>query len=430
MTLTPITQNISVDQLCIGLYVHLDVAWLKHSFARNSFKINNNAQIATIKKLGIKNIRIEMARCDSRPLSLPVTPVPLSDMKLELAQPSAEEVAMIVAKKARIDQLVQKREAINQCEKQYLKAATTFKNISSKLYSQPKEAHHDADELIQQMLASLMSDKDVAIHVMNDKIAGEDTYYHSLNVSVLSMVLAKELLLPPEDIETLGIGCLFHDIGKMDIPDRILHKTIPLNRAEQNLLEMHCQYGESVATKIKLPVAATQIIMQHHEYADGSGYPKQLSLAQISPLARIATIINTYDNYCNRPNPAESLTPYEALSHMFSHQGKLFDPEPLTVFIRCMGVYPPGTLVKLSDGTFGMVISVTPGKTLSPSVLIYDPSVPKTEAIILDLSEEPGLKINASLKIRQLPSDVYEYLSPRKRMNYYFDSPKNSIRKS
>ena len=74
MTLPPITQNISVDQLCIGLYVHLDVAWLKHSFARNSFKINNNAQIATIKKLGINNIRREMARCDSRPLPLPVTP--------------------------------------------------------------------------------------------------------------------------------------------------------------------------------------------------------------------------------------------------------------------------------------------------------------------------------------------------------------------
>ncbi len=430
MTLPPITRNISVDQLCIGLYVHLDVAWLKHSFARNSFKINNNAQITAIKKLGINSIRVELARCDSRPLPLPAAPVPLTDTEIELAQPSAEEMAIINAKKARIDQLVQKREAINQCEKQYLKAATSFKNISSKLYSQPKEAHRDADALIQQMLASLMSDKDVAIHVMNDKIAGEDTYYHSLNVSVLSMVLAKELLLPPEDIEALGIGCLFHDIGKMDIPDRILHKTIPLNRAEQNLLEMHCRYGESVAAKIKLPLAATEIIMQHHEYADGSGYPKQLSLTQIAPLARIATIINTYDNHCNRPNPAESLTPYEALSYMFSHQSKLFDPEPLTVFIRCMGVYPPGTLVKLSDGTFGMVISVTPGKTLSPSVLIYDPSVPKTEAIILDLSEEPGLKINASLKIRQLPSDVYEYLSPRTRMNYYFDSPKNSIRKS
>ncbi|MDO8654228.1 MAG: HD-GYP domain-containing protein [Undibacterium sp.] len=426
MSIPPITRTITVDQLCIGLYVHLDMGWLEHSFARNSFKIKSNEQIAAIKQLGIKNIRVEPARCDGRPL--PANPNPASE-PVEVEQPSAEEQGMISAKKARIEKLLKEREAIAKCEKEYQKAANTLKNISRNLFSRPKEAYNDADQLIQQMLDSLMADKNIAIHLMNDKIAGEDAYYHSLNVSVLAMMLAKEMALPPEDIKALGIGCLFHDIGKIEIPDRIVNKTFALTRAEQNLLQMHCQYGATIAAKIELPKAAINIITQHHEYADGSGYPKQLRLEQISPLARIVTIINTYDNHCNRPNPADSLTPYEALSYMFGQQRKLFDPAPLNIFIRCMGVYPPGTLVKLSDDTLGMVVSVTSGKPLRPSVLIYDPSVPKNEAIILDLSVEPELEISASLKLNQLAPEVYDYLSPRTRMNYFFDSTKASPEK-
>lgn len=405
----------------------MDLGWLEHSFARNSFKIKNNEQIAAIKQLGIKTIRVEPARCDGRPL--PANPHPVFEAP-EIAQVNAAELEMISAKKARIEKLLEEREAIAKCEKEYQKAASTLKNISRNLFSRPKEAYKDADQLIQQMLESLMADKNIAIHLMNDKIAGEDAYYHSLNVSVLAMMLAKEMALPAEDIKALGVGCLFHDIGKIEIPDRIVNKSFALTRAEQNLLQMHCQYGETIAAKIELPKAAIDIITQHHEYADGSGYPRQLRLEQIAPLARIVTIINTYDNHCNRPNPADSLTPYEALSHMFAQQRKLFDPAPLNIFIRCMGVYPPGTLVKLSDGTLGMVVSVTAGKPLRPSVLIYDPSVPKNEAIILDLGVEPELEISASLKLNQLAPEVYDYLSPRTRMNYFFDSSKTSLAKT
>lgn len=430
MSSAPITRTISVDQLCIGLYVHLDIGWLEHSFARNSFKIKSNEQIAAIRQLGIKNIRVEPAKCDGRPLPLSIDPAAVAPPAQEVAQVSAEEIEMINAKKARIEKLIREREAIAKCEKEYLKAANTLKNISRNLFSRPKDAYNDADQLVQQMLDSMMADKDIAIHLMNDKIAGEDAYYHSLNVSVLAMMLAKELSLPPDDIKVLGVGCLFHDVGKVEIPDRIVNKTFALTTAEQNLLKMHCQYGEAIAAKIELPKGAVDIIMQHHEYADGSGYPKQLTMDKTSLLARIVCIINTYDNHCNRPNPADSLSPYEALSYMFAHQRKLFDPAPLNIFIRCMGVYPPGTLVKLSDGTLGMVVSVNSGKPLRPSILIYDPSVPKNEAIILDLSGESELEVSVSLKANQLTPEVYDYLSPRKRMNYFFDAPKPSTNKT
>lgn len=421
---SPVTLTISVDQLCVGLYVHLDVSWLDHSFARNSFKIKSDDQIAAIKKLGIKKIRVEPARCECRPLPLNPDPAAAAAAAPELPGMSAEEEAMIAAKKERIARIVEERAAIEKCEKEFLKAGNALKNITRNLFSRPQDAYKDADALVQQMLDALLADKNIAIHLMNDKIGGEDTYYHSLNVSVLAMMLAKELSLPPDDIKALGIGCLFHDIGKVEIPDRIVNKTFPLTRAEQNLLQMHCQYGLAIGAKIGLPRAALDIIMQHHEYIDGSGYPQQLALDKISMLARIVCVINTYDNFCNRPNPADSLTPYEALSMMFKQQRKLFDPAPLNIFIRCMGVYPPGTLVKLADDTVGMVISINSGKPLRPTILIYDPSVPKNEAIILDLAADTDLEISASLKPSQLTPQMYEYLSPRKRMSYFFDTPK------
>ncbi|MBU6465920.1 MAG: HD-GYP domain-containing protein, partial [Burkholderiales bacterium] len=140
--------------------------------------------------------------------------------------------------------------------------------------------------------------------------------------------------------------------------------------------------------------------------------------------------VNTFDNHCNRTNPDDSLTPFEALSMMFKQQRHLFDPVPLNMFIRCMGVYPPGTLVKLSDESLGMVISINSGKPLRPSVLIHDPGVPKNEAIILDLSQETDIEISASLKPSQLSPEAYDYLSPRKRMSYFFDTPKVETKKS
>lgn len=414
------TIDIAPEQLCVGLYVHLDIPWLDHGFARNSFKISDEEDLAAIKKLGLKKIRFDPARSDCAPLS--ASPQTTLVASVEIVTPSAADIALMEAKKTRMERLIQTRNAITQCEKQFAKAATTIRNMSRNIFSRPQETREEAEQLVQQMLDSLLIDKDIAIHLMNDKITGEEMYYHSLNVTVLAMMLAKELGLPAADIKLLGTGCLFHDIGKIEIPSRIVNKTEALTSAERNLMQQHCQYGDAIAQKLGLSRAAIDIIRKHHEYADGSGYPLHLNAEQIPLLVSIVTIVNTYDNHCNRPNPLDSLSPYEALSTMFTQQRKLFAPEPLNVFIRCMGVYPPGTIVRLSDGTLGMVISVNSGKPLRPSILIYDPSVPKSEAIILDLINEPELNVSVSLKPRQLEPEVYDYLSPRKRMTYFMDA--------
>ncbi|HJU71487.1 MAG TPA: HD-GYP domain-containing protein [Paucimonas sp.] len=418
---------IAVDQLRVGTFIILDIKWLDHNFSRNSFKLKNAEQIAEIRQLGLKQIRIDPARSDNPPPPLQRTDqLPAAT---EVTTPlSEEEIQAAKIKRERIERINQLRASVVECEKKFLKTANALKNINANVFSRPQDAHRLANELIGKMLDSLMTDRDIAIHLMNDKAGSEEMYFHALNVAVLAMMLAKELGLPAEEIKELGVGCLFHDIGKLNIPDRVLQKSSGLTRAEQNLLQQHCQYGEEIVQKMGLSRQAVNIVMQHHECMDGSGYPKLLQGDQISPLARIAAIVNAYDNHCNRTNPSDSLSPYAALSYMFARQRPQFDTGPLGVFIRCLGVYPPGTLVRLSDGTLGMVMAVNASKPLRPSVLIYDPGVPKGEAIILDLEQEPDISISESLRSVQLPREVYDYLSPRKRMTYYFDVPQTNRR--
>jgi len=418
-------KTISVEQLCVGLYVMLDLHWLDHSFARNSFRIKSEEQIKAIKALGIKTIRVESTLCECKPLPMPET----VEAKPDVAEPTAEELAFINAKKQRIEKLVAERESIGRCEKEYQKSATAIKNINRNLFARPEESYKAAEQLTEQMLESMLAEKEIAIHLMNDKIAGEEAYYHSLNVAILSMMLAKELQFAPEDIKTLGMGCLFHDIGKVEIPDRIVNARHELSKAEQNLFQQHCAYGYRIGEKLGLPKGALDIILQHHECADGSGYPMHVTTEKISLLSRIVCIVNAYDNHLNRPNPADSLSPYDALVLMFAHQRKMFDSSALNIFIRCMGVYPPGTVVRLNDGSYGMVVSVNSGKPLRPTILIYDPSVPKNEAIIIDLSAESELEVKSSIKPDALPQEIYAYLSPRKRIAYYFDPQKASTAK-
>jgi putative nucleotidyltransferase with HDIG domain len=333
---------------------------------------------------------------------------------------------VVEAKRARIEKLKEQRNAMGSCEQKFIKAAQAIKSITKNMYARPKEAYAEANGFIEQLSKSLLVDQEIVVHLMNDKVAGEEVYFHSLNVAVLAMMLGREMKLPAEKVRTLGVGALFHDIGKSQVPDKILLKTDPLTAAERDFFQQHPIYGVDIIKNMGTTIEVAQIVAQHHELMDGTGYPHHLKGPQIAPLARIIAVCNTYDNYCNRANPVQSLTPYEALSLMFSQQRAQFDNDVLSQLIRCLGVYPPGSCVRLSNDTVGIVVSVNSSKPLRPSVLIYDPEIPKDEAMILDLEQEPDIIISKSVRPGLLPREVYDYLSPRKRMTYYMDQKPQS----
>jgi HD-GYP domain-containing protein (c-di-GMP phosphodiesterase class II) len=218
------------------------------------------------------------------------------------------------------------------------------------------------------------------------------------------------------------MGALLHDIGRSEVPAKILLKSGPLTQAERSFYELHCQYGVEIGERLHLSPAALKIIGEHHEAFDGSGYPAKRKGEAIGLLSRIVAIANHYDEVCNPPNIAEALTPHDALSLMFARWRSKFDPKLLQVFIRCLGVYPPGTIVQLSNGVTGMVTTINTAQPMKPIVMIYDAEIPKAEAILVDMAHETGANIVKAVRPAQVPREVYNYLSPRQRVTYYFDA--------
>jgi len=407
------------SQLCIGLHVHLDLGWTEHPFTFSSFKIRSLEQVSTLQGLGLERIRYTPAKSDARPLDEPAAePGPAS---APAAGPGPDDPAF-QAKRARIARLAEQRSRIAACEKAFMSSVNAVKAITANLYARPEQAREDALALVKVIADSMLTDADVAVNLMKDKIGGEETYLHSLNVTMLCMMLAKELKAPREAIRVLGMGALMHDIGKSEIPSRIQRATTALTRHELALLQQHVAYGVKLGKHLGLSQEVLTIIGQHHERADGSGYPAGLSGNGISMLARILAVVNVFDNLCNPPNPFAARTPHEALSAMYGQQRAHFELLPLNTFIRCMGVYPPGTIVVLSNEATATVVSVNSARPMKPTVLVYDKAVPREQAILVELEREPEVSIVRTLRPHQLPDDVRDYLSPRTRLTFYFDA--------
>ncbi len=422
MSQTPV---ITPEQLQVGMYVHLDLKWFDHPFAFSHFKITSEDQIKTIRSLGLKTLRFSPELSDmtlqtvfspfDSSFNPPATPPSLPEVPPELSP-------AMVAKRAMMAQMKQRREAAERIEKAFVDTAQTVRDIEKNLYSRPAETVQQASKLVQKIADSILSAPELAIQVMGDKLGGEELYFHSLNVTMLSMMMARDLKLPVEVVGVLGVGALLHDIGRKEVPDKILMKTEPLTPAERNFYELHPNYGVEMAKRMHLSSAALAVIGQHHELFDGTGFPNKLKGEAIHLLSRIVVIANYYDELCNPVSIADALTPHEALSLMFAKLRGKFDPKLLSAFIRCLGVYPPGTIVQLSNGLIGMVSTVNTARPMKPIVVVYDPEVPKEEAILLDMDTQADLNIAKAIRPAQVAREVYSYLSPRKRVSYYFDA--------
>ena len=431
----PDNSCITMDQLRVGLYVYLDLKWFEHPFAFNNFKIKDEEQIAIIKTLGLSKVRYDPARSDLKPPpQMPVQAAPVADRAVEEAHPSPlplKEHPALAAKRALIEKIKAQREASARIETAFVDTARTIHNVEKNLLTRPAETIEAANKLVDQIADSILSAPELAIHVMGDSIGGEELYFHSLNVTMLSLMMARDIKLPQEAIRSLGMGALFHDVGRREIPNAILMKMEPLTTAERNYYQLHCQYGVEIAQGLKLPALTVAIIREHHELADGSGYPQRLKGEAINLLARIVAIANYYDELCNPLNIANALTPHEALATMFAKLRGKFDPKLLQVFVRCLGVYPPGTIVQLSNGVIGMVATINTAKPMKPMIVAYDAEIPKEEAILVDMETEVDVNIAKAIRPVQLPREIYNYLSPRKQVSYYFDagSPSKEVQK-
>ena len=449
-------QGVAIDpaRLCPGLFVRLDLGWMAHDFMFNQFRITSATQVRELQALGLTTITYYPARSTARPLDLEggvpsgaadagagaagegishaegaegaedaeegagagEALSPVEDGSGEAEDPAAPRVS---EKEVQAQRLAARRAEIAQCERRYAAAAAGVKSVMRDVFPAGDKAVSTARKLVGDTVDGLAEAGEIVIHLMNEKLADETAYFHVLNVMVLSILLGRELKLPPEILRVLGEAALFHDIGKLKVPETVLRND-KRNRHEEDFFRLHTTYGREIARELGgLAAAACDVIEYHHERMDGKGYPKGLSGQHVPLLARLVGITNHYDNLCNPLSLDAAMTPAEALTHMFRNESEAWDKAMLQAFIRLLGVYPPGSLVQLSNGNIALVVAVNHADLLRPSVMVFDPSIPREDALVVDLIEHADVQIDVVLNPRELDRAALAYLSPRRKMSYY-----------
>lgn len=407
------------------MFVVLKLSWLEHPFAFNRFIIQTEAQVETLRKLGLQSVDVDPER--SR-VSVAVPRVASPDVAQ--AAPAAPAATAAPAAPAalpepaypaeRHDNGHRLRADLATASREAARAAHAMREATRDFITQPAAAAAATDGLMTEITQSLLNCGEVMVHLLAERVTGEEVYVHGLNVAVLGMLLGKAMQMGAVQLQQVGMAGVLHDLGKQEIPSRILLKGDALNHAEQELLRQHPRLGAELTQRGQLPEAVVTAILQHHEHVDGSGYPQGLEAEQISTLAKVVAVVNCYDNLCNPPQRGQALTPYEALSTMYAKRSGWFDAAILGRLVHVIGVYPPGSLVQLSNGATAMVVAVNAARPLQPNVMLYDAAVPPGEAPILDLEKQPSLSILRALRPSALSSAERDYLNPRERVAYYF----------
>lgn len=418
---------IHVKQLVPGLFLDFSED-AESSFKGKRFKLKDAAEVAKVREAGLEQVVCILDKSDRMPLSpeeAGLTPPKSRGGGGGLAKPGEKTPVsreLFGLRRETVEKNKERRKTFAKCEKRYEETMNQVSTILRRVSGRAADALDEASGLVDGLVSTFLSDRDTVINLMGSKSTEESKNYHSLNVTVLSMMVAKDLNLKAEGLKVLGMGALFHDIGKGRIPlQAVSGKASSMNVAAEKYLKEHPKIGARMAQDMtEFPRQALPVILQHHEHVDGRGYPLGLTGDKISPLAKIVTITDRYDNLLNGRKESR-LTPHDALKALYAERSAM-EGKFLAAFIKAMGVYPAGTVVELSNGQMGMVIAVNPKRAARPTVLMYHPEVPKNEALMVDLAIEEELEVVKALKPEDLSREVFAYLRPSTNINYYADT--------
>ncbi len=284
-----------------------------------------------------------------------------------------------------------------------------------------KEVKEEAQEIVRGFMANAVMGKEIEIGAVNDSVGrmvgsifknrdaltslarlksfDDYTFTHSVNVCILSIAIGRHMGLDESPLHDLGVGAVLHDIGKMLVPESILKKPGALSEAEFAEIKKHPCFGAEILDKTRgIKDESRCISLHHHERFDGSGYAQRLSGEDIHIYARIAAVADTYDAMTSNRVYQKGMPPEEALKKMYTMRGAHFEPELVERLIRCLGIYPIGTLVELNTGELATVRSLNRSHPLQPSVLmVFDKEgrrLPRPFEV--DLKDEIGRWVAAS----------------------------------
>ncbi|WP_027186410.1 HD-GYP domain-containing protein [Desulfovibrio inopinatus] len=269
-----------------------------------------------------------------------------------------------------------------------------------------------AKRLVRDLVLSVMRNRDALLTLVNVLSEERYTYSHCINVAVLATSFGNFLDLPSSMLEELGTAALFHDIGKIVVPRSILNKPGKLTEAEFEIIKRHPR--ESFHMLNRRPGISSNVangVLQHHEKYNGSGYPNRLSGESISLIGRIISIADVYDALTSERVYKRSILPHKALSIIYSMRETDYHPGMAERFIKCVGIYPPGSMVLVSNGHIGFVCASRSDSPLTPMVkVVFDAHMLPLESYTVDLAEAKELSIVSCLDPADYNLDPRMYL--------------------
>ncbi len=359
-------KKIPVAQLRIGMYIHdLGLTWIKHPFFKSRFKIDNTSILDKVIASGIKHVVIDTA------LGLDVDELIANEDHDQAAVEDHNELSSMAA------EVIVNRSSAEEFER----AKVILSNASKMMQNMMRDVRlgkqvslEQSEPVIDKIVDMMFSSPSSVLPLAQIKTLDEYTFQHSVAVSALAVAFGKVLELPRMEIKQLALGGMLHDIGKAKVPLHLLNKPDKLTDDEFAVMKTHAAETAELLKKVSnLSEVSYNAAAQHHERYDGSGYPNKLKGEGISLHGQMIAIVDVYDSITSIRVYHKAVPPTEALRRLYEWGDAQFNPRLIRAFIKGIGIYPAGSLVRLASDRLGVVRDVAIENSLQPIVqVIYD----------------------------------------------------------
>ena len=357
-------KKISIDRLRPGMYVHeLCADWMSHPFWRNQFLVKTREDVQRVREAGIRELYIDTGRGLDDAVARTAEEVRVEVEHEMLAAVTAEPVPL---QKASLE------EELGRARSVHAQAHKVVRGMMQDVRLGRAITLDNVEPVIEAVTGSILRNGSALLGLIGIKNKDDYTFLHSVSVCTLMIAFGRTLGLEGEALRQAGIGGLLHDVGKMKVPDAVLNKPGRLTEAEFELIKRHPADGHAILLESSgVGAVPLDITLHHHERIDGSGYPDKLLGDEISTMARMAAIVDVYDAITADRCYHKGMAPTEALRKMWEWSSAHFDQRLLQAFMRCIGIYPIGSLVLLESGRLGVVIEQNEKSVLTPVVRVF-----------------------------------------------------------